>query len=338
MSLVGVSVKPFQQQNLRLTLTAAVLTVLLIAWQQHWGFVQGRFPFLDQNGARTIFKVLLAFTILILSRIVIRNVVAHIDRKLEREQASEDQIFIENTMWKYGVGFLTTIILLAIFIPDWRVLLTSIGIIGAGIAVALQHTIMNFVGWLFIIFQKPYRVGDRIEYPQATLRGDVFDVSIMFTKLRLLNDTDSPTGKELYVPNEFVLTQPVINFTHPTRFIWDDIEVSITYESDMNLAKEICQRVLEEVLDKELKILERLSEKKRRFATQYSDLIKPRLVLGFLDSAIEVKLLYLVIAQLKNKKRTEIVDRLIEEVNKTDRVEFAYPHMHLKYDPGQSPR
>lgn len=330
--------KPFQQQNLRSTLIAGALTVLLIVWQQHWLGFHAQLPYIDLVGARTVFKVLLAFTIILLARIVIRNVVAHMDRKLEREQASEDQIFIENTMWKYGIGFLTAIILLVIFIPDWKVLLTSIGIIGAGIAVAMQHTIMNFVGWLFIIFQKPYRVGDRIEYPQQTLRGDVFDVSIMFTKLRLLNDSDSPTGKELYVPNEFVLTQPVINFTHPTRFIWDDIKVSVTYESDLPLAKKICQAVLEEVLDKELKILERLSEKKRRFATQYSDLIKPRLVLDFLDSAIEIKLLYLVIAQLKNKKRTEIVDLLVERINETDRVEFAYPHMHLKYDRGMGPR
>lgn len=325
--------KPFQRRNVILAFLASALTVLLIFWHRNWGILQARFVYVDEGVAHFIFNVVLAITIILLARIVIRNVVAHIDRKLEREQASEDAIFIENTLWRYGVGLVATVILLVIFIPDWRILITSIGIIGAGVAVAMQHTIMNFVGWLFIIFHQPYRVGDRIEYPLQNLRGDVFDVTIMFTKLRMLTTEDSPTGKELYVPNEHVLIHPVVNFTHPTRFIWDDIRISVTYESDIVFAKEIVMRVLEETLEKELLILERMSEKKRKFATQYSDLVRPRVLVDFLESSIQVKLLYLVIAQLKNKKRSEIIDRVIEEVNKTDRVEFAYPHMHLKFDP-----
>ena len=329
--------KSFQRVNLQLTLIAISLTAGLILWQRNWGFIAERFPFIDVSGARLIFRILLAVTIALAAKVVIRNIVAHLDRTLERQNASEDEIFIQHTLWRYGIGFLATVIIISIFIEDWRVLVTSIGIIGAGVAVAMQHTIMNFVGWLFLIFQKPYRVGDRIEYASEQLRGDVFDITIMFTKLRLLNDSDGPTGKELYVPNEYVLTQPTINFTHPTRFIWDDIRVSVTYESDLALAKQLCERVLEECLEKEIKILDRLSEKKRKFASEYSNLVRPRVLLDFMDSSIQVKLVYLVIAQLKNKKRTEIIDRLIEEFGKQDKVEFAYPHMHVKFDRGKGP-
>ncbi len=295
------------------------------------------FSFLTEGKFDFTIRFLLIITTILFFKFVIETINESLEKKLEKNNASEEQIFLTITLWNYGLGFLAFFIILSILIKDWKIVLTSIGIIGAGIAVALQHFIMNFVGWIMIIFQKPFRIGDRIEV--NGIRGDVFDITLMFTRIRKLTQEDQPTGIEVLIPNETFVVNPLENFTHPTKFIWDKITISITYESDVELAKKVFKKVLQKNLKEELQLAERLASKKRRYIKNYSiDTIKPKIVLSLNDSSIDVSLLYLVLAHDKNKKRTKIINDIILAVSKTDKIEFAYPHMQLVFDKNEKRR
>ncbi len=289
------------------------------------------FPFITETKFDFTLRLLLIITTIMFFKFIIETINESLEKKLEKNNATEEQIFLTITLWNYGLGFLAFFIVLSILIKDWKVVLTSIGIIGAGIAVALQHFIMNFVGWMMIIFQKPFRIGDRIEI--KGIRGDVFDITLNFTRLRKLTQDDQPTGIEVLIPNETFVINPLQNFTHPTKFIWDRITVSITYESDTELAKKVFKKILEKNLKEELLLAEKVARRKRRYIKNYSaDTIKPKVMLSLNDSSIDVSLLYLVLAHDKNQKRTKIINDIILAVSKTDKIEFAYPHMQLVFD------
>ncbi len=288
-------------------------------------------PIITETKFDFTLRILLIITIILFFKFVIETITENLEKKLEKNNATEEEIFLTITIWNYGLGFLAFFIILSILIKDWKIVLTSIGIIGAGIAVALQHFIMNFVGWIMIIFQKPFRIGDRIEI--NNIRGDVFDITLMFTRIRKLTREDQPTGIEVLIPNEIFVINPLQNFTHPTKFIWDKIIISVTYESDIELTKKVFKKVLYKNLKEEIQLAEKLASKKRRYIKNYSiDTIKPKIVLSLNESSIDVSLLYLVLAHDKNKKRTQIINDIILAVSKTNKIEFAYPHMQIIVD------
>ena len=318
-----------RQKNVSYLVLSVLFTVVVFFWHYHMQWIYDNIYLLSKSTVQILYNIVLSFTLIFYNAVLVQSITYNLEINLEKRNVPEEQIFIAGTVWRYGLGFITLIVILSLFIKNWSVLVTSIGIIGAGIAVALQHMIMNLMGWMIIMFNRPFRIGDRIEI--EGMRGDVFDISMMFTKLRRLTQDDQPTGTELLIPNEQILTKPLINLTFPTRFVWDSVTVSVTYESDIALAKKIANRIMEKNLKKELEVIRRISAHKRKY-TKEANFTDPRIMLNLGASSIDMNLRYLVIVQHKNMKRTQILNDMILAFEKTDKVNFAYPHMHMVYD------
>ena len=71
----------------------------------------------------------------------------------------------------YTLGVFTLVLLLNIWVQGITGLATYLGLLSAGIAIALQDPLTNFAGWLFILARRPFKVGDRIQVGQH--QGDV---------------------------------------------------------------------------------------------------------------------------------------------------------------------
>ncbi len=118
-------------------------------------------------------------------------------------------------------------------------LLVAFGLIGAGVALALQDLFKNLAGGLLIIVRSPYRVGDRIEINAK--KGDVIDIGLLSTTLMEIGEWvsgDQPTGRLCLLPNGLVLSHSVHNYTRDHRYIWDELSFPITYDSDWRLASD----------------------------------------------------------------------------------------------------
>lgn len=151
-------------------------------------------------------------------------------------------------------SFVLILVLLWIWVPDPQALLVAYGLVAAGVAFALQDIIKNFAGGLIIFFNGQFRVGDRIQI--QNIIGDVIDIGLFDTRLLEIQGwitADQTTGRIVTIPNGVVLNQAVHNYTHQHEFIWDELSLVVTAESDwgeaMRLLGEIATEHTKEYID-----------------------------------------------------------------------------------------
>jgi small-conductance mechanosensitive channel len=123
-------------------------------------------------------------------------------------------------------------------------LLRFLGILSAGLAIALKEPLSNFAGWAFIIWRRPFEVGDRVQIgPHA---GDVIDLGLFQFTLNEIGawvDADQSSGRIIHIPNGQVFTDPVANYNKGFRYIWNEVPVVVTFESDWKKAKQILGKI-----------------------------------------------------------------------------------------------
>lgn len=173
-------------------------------------------------------------------------------RKYFKYVGKEKQFQSAKVVVKYTVWILAIIAMLSVVMGDLGVWLTSVGLVGFGVTFALQKPILNFVGWITIMVNRTYTIGDRVEI--SGQRGDVLEIQMMYTVLDgLLPNTDEPSGKVITLPNELILTSSNTNFTKSGYFLWDELSVDITYESDWKKGEEMLKEIAYEVVNKYVK-------------------------------------------------------------------------------------
>jgi len=163
--------------------------------------------------------------------------------------------------WRKTSGYI--FIVLGIFFigrvwfSGFQSIATYLGLLSAGIAIALKDVVANFAGWLFIISRRPFSVGDRIQI--GNYAGDVIDTRVFqFTLLEIGNwvNADQSTGRIVHIPNGMVLSEVLANYSKGFQYIWNEIPVLITFESNWKKAKKILQKIADkdaEQLSKQLR-------------------------------------------------------------------------------------
>ena len=154
---------------------------------------------------------------------------------------------------KQGVSLIVAAILLLGILSIWfdnpTRLASVLGLVGAGIAFALQRVITAVAGYFVILRGKTFNVGDRIL--MGGVRGDVIGLSFMQTRIMEMGqstreETDKKswvrsrqfTGRIVTVTNDKVFDEPVYNYTHEFPYIWDEMSVPVRYPSDYQRAEE----------------------------------------------------------------------------------------------------
>lgn len=87
---------------------------------------------------------------------------------------------------EYSLFTIGALVLGNLWISNFQFIVTFLGILSAGIAIALKEVFMNIAGWAFIYIRKPFDVGDRIQI--GDVKGDVIDLRLFqFTLLEIGN-------------------------------------------------------------------------------------------------------------------------------------------------------
>jgi small-conductance mechanosensitive channel len=120
---------------------------------------------------------------------------------------------------------------------DLSAITVLFGALGVGIGFGLQNIVNNFISGLIILFERPIKVGDRIEV--GKINGDVVDISARSTTV-ITNDNIS-----IIIPNSEFISSQVINWSYNDRRIRFRFPVGVSYKED----PEIVKRILLEVLD-----------------------------------------------------------------------------------------
>ncbi|MBU1095985.1 MAG: mechanosensitive ion channel [Bacteroidetes bacterium] len=127
---------------------------------------------------------------------------------------------------------------------DLSGLAVILGFLSVGIGFGLQNITSNFISGIILLFERPIRVGDRVTVGET--EGDVTNISIRATSIRSVNNIS------IIVPNSEFISGRVINWTHGDKKIRIDLEVGVSYNSDLDLVL----RVLKEIAVQNAEVLE----------------------------------------------------------------------------------
>lgn len=226
----------------------------------------------------------------------------------------------------YITFFLGFIIIITIWIDEFKSLLTFFGLLSAGIAIALKDPLTNLAGWFFILWRKPFSVGDRIQLGDTA--GDVIDIRIFqFTIIEIGNwvDADQSTGRIMHVPNAKIFVETLANYSAGFNYIWHEIGVLVTFESDWKKAKEILldigNRHAEHLSSKAAK---RVLEASRKMLIYYNKLT-PIVYTSVKDSGILLTVRFLCNPKERRNVNQKIWEDILSEFVKHDDIDFAYP-------------
>lgn len=162
-------------------------------------------------------------------------------------------VFVQQVLSKYStdigvsqsIGTIVQYVVIVaggfIIIQTSRISLGSLnvlaGALGVGIGFGLQNIANNFISGLIILFERPIKVGDRIDV--GNIAGDVVKISARST---MVNTNDNIS---VIVPNSEFINQKVINWSHNDRNIRFHVPVGVSYKEDPARIKEILLEVAE---------------------------------------------------------------------------------------------
>ncbi len=271
-----------------------------------------------ENIYKLITSLVIIFFLWLIRTIIIRIVWKKIENPQSRYRWQKNTIYI--------AVFLGIFLISRQWLEGIQSLATYLGLLSAGLAIALKDIIASMVGWLFIMWRSVFVVGDRIEI--GNYKGDIVDIRLFkFTMLEIGNwvDADQSTGRLLDIPNSMIFTDILANYSKGFQFIWNEIPILVTFESDWKEAKSILLEIASKHAEHFSKSAgEKIKQANKKFLISYTNL-KPTVYTGIKDSGVMLTIRYLIGPRKRRNSEQQILEELLEEFSKHNDIDFAYP-------------
>ncbi|TLZ69907.1 MAG: mechanosensitive ion channel [Methanobacteriota archaeon] len=209
----------------------------------------------------------------------------------------------------------------------------AIGVLGGAVVLGvliyvLQEPLLNAVGWGILVTRRVFKLGDRIEVNGT--RGYVVAISPMNTTVREFGgwmSRDTFTGRYATIPNKAVLTSNVYNYTKDTPYIWTEILVAITYESDLQRAERVVLEAAEEIVGELMRDNREAVRQKYEFRDLATYVIEePTVRWRMKDSWVELAVVFFCPAYRKGYYESEVTKRILDKIGDEPKVQISYPH------------
>ena len=256
--------------------------------------------------------------------------------RVVRKQISEPRALYH---WGKATSYVATVAAVLLVGPIWLEGVGSVGtflgLLTAGVAIALKEPLADLAGWGFILWRKPFQLGDRVQIGDVS--GDVVDIRLFeFTVLEIGNwvDADQSTGRVVHVPNARLFSQPLANSTQHFPYIWHEIPVLITFESNVEKARSLIESVVNEVgASSEYEVREAMRRASERFLIFYKN-ISPIVYLTVQDSGVLLTARYLCNPRARRGTTEEFWTRILEGFAVDPELDLAYPTYRIIKDDG----
>jgi small-conductance mechanosensitive channel len=265
-------------------------------------------------------KLILSLAVVVITLIIYRAIRNTIKRRVEDPTRLQSlRVAVRNVL--AIAGFL---IIALIWLPRGNNLITALGILGAGLAIASQEMVGSLVAGLNIWLGNIYRVGDRVRIGDVV--GDVMDISLLRTTVMEVGEwvkADQYTGRVVTVANRQVWVNSVYNFTQHWGYLWDEITLPITYESDWQLATEL---MLEHGQTYTAELQADAEARLNRMIDRYplkDTKVEPTLYLAMTDNWIELTLRFVVDAQERRKVKDQLHQDLLQHFQAEENISVA---------------
>lgn len=237
-----------------------------------------------------------------------------------------DRLFVARRMSGYFVFLVVVVVLASYFLEDLKAIATVLGIAGAALVIALQDLCSSFAGWFIIVASGKFKVGDRVEIDGHL--GDVIDIQLLRVTLLEINNwlgIDDATGRIIAVPNSFIFKSKVINFSHVHPFVWSRLDVTVTFETPAEEARELLTQILTEETGEEFEAATKAASAMERRYGVADTTYKPKVYSMIADSGVTYALLYVSHYRRRTVVKNRVNARIVAEFFKRDNINFAYP-------------
>lgn len=234
---------------------------------------------------------------------------------------------IEYTLFTIGA-----LVIGNLWIRNFESIVTFLGLLSAGIAIALKDVFMNIAGWAFIFIRKPFDVGDRIQI--GKVKGDVIDLRLFqFSLLEIGNwvDADQSTGRVIHVPNAKIFLQAQANYSLGFNYIWNEQNIYITLDSDYKRAKSLLLEILDAHLNDDVKITEAAFKKARHRHMIVYNQFTPGIFSDITERGVQMSLRYLCNPRKRRMIQHAVTEAILEKFAKEKCVKLAYPTTTINF-------
>ncbi|MCH7397610.1 mechanosensitive ion channel family protein [Belliella sp. DSM 107340] len=244
----------------------------------------------------------------------------------KREETELKKFYHWRKTVQYTIVFLGFLLIGNIWISNFQSITTFLGLLSAGIAIALKDIFVNIAGWMFILWRRPFDIGDRIQIGE--FKGDVVDTRFFqFSILEVGNwvDAEQSTGRIIHVPNGMVFSAPQANYSQGFDYIWNEQRINISLNSDYKRAKLILNEMLDEIFRKEYKgiqiALKRAHKEHFISFTQYT----PTIYAKIHEKGIQLSLRYLCNPRKRRFFEHLITESILDRFREEQNVKIVYP-------------
>lgn len=259
-------------------------------------------------------------TILTIIAIIIFKIIKFIIKKIYAVlPIDEKKKFYRNRKVQISLTIVLLILIFLIWGEKLSGLITIISFISAGLTIAMREVIFNFFAGIYIKFRKPFEVEDRIE--TDTIKGDVINIHTLGFEVLEIGDRiegEQSTGRIVHIPNSYIFTKSLKNYTKAFKYIWDEIKIEILLDADIKKTEEL---IYEIIFDNET-----LRETPRKMENAVDDIIfeyriyynnlDPIIYTKIQESHVDLYIRYLVHPKKARNVQDEIYMRIIEEYQK----------------------
>ena len=242
-----------------------------------------------------------------------------------------DRRYAANRSLSLVMTLVLTIGLAIIFLRQFPHLFTGIGVVLAGVAIALQEVILSFFGFFAIRGARGYRIGDWVRIGDSY--GEVVDIGLLVTILEEVtpfgvsgHQGGAKTGALIWINNNAIFREKMTNFTRGFPYIWCVLPYTVTFESNWERAEEILLGIVEgneEILTTAKLARKRVTEAASTFAIKV-DNTAPRVRTWTADSGIELRLRFMA----HPRRRRALIDGVnrdvIKAITAAEGIDFAY--------------
>jgi len=251
---------------------------------------------------------LMILAIVLAARVARRAASRHVDDVDARYRLRKTITFVA-TILAVFVG-------IASFSRQLQAFTVAFGLAGAGVAFALQGVIASVAGWVAVTFGRLYTPGDRVQLGGIT--GDVIDVGVLRTTLMECGqwvNGDLYNGRIVTVANSFVLKDPVVNYTRDFPFLWDEIRLPVTFDSDRILTRRMLQEIVDDVSREAVESGRRKwGEFVRKYRIEDAP-IEPLVHMVANDNWVEYTVRYVVDYRRRRATRDALFTRILDQVD-----------------------
>ncbi len=153
-----------------------------------------------------------------------------------RDSQDKQRLFVVQKLIRYALFIITLLVILKIFGADLKVVLGAAGVLSLAVGFAAQTSVSNLISGLFMIFEKPFVVGDLIEV--SGVKGEVLSIDLLSMRIKTVDNL------LVRVPNEVVMKAQVSNYSYfPIRR--HDMVFSLAFTEDLDKVKKILLEIVE---------------------------------------------------------------------------------------------